>query len=116
MNNTTFYKPPPKWHILSAFVAFVATFLLEMGALALGDLRSRGLAEMEPRNAETYHAAEMILIETPPEPTPPPESAPSPPPSPTDASDFVITQPIARLRIHRGNVQSHSGSCHRHGS
>ena len=65
MSNTTILKPPPKWHILSAFVAFVATFLLEMGALALGDLRSRGLAEMEPRNAETYHAAEMILIETP---------------------------------------------------
>ena len=102
MSNTAFYKPPPKWHILAAFAA---ALLLEISAMALGDLRSRGLVKMEPRNAETYHAAEMILIETPPEPTPPPESAPSPPPPPTDASDFVITPPFPPLRVHRATFR-----------
>jgi TonB family protein len=91
MSTLPFYRPPPSWHF---FAAFAAALGLEMSAVAFANLRPPKPIQVELGDEENYRAAEVILTESPPEPSPPAEAAPSPPPNPaTDASDFVVTEP-----------------------
>jgi TonB family protein len=86
-----FYNPPPRWHF---FAAFAGALTLELAAVAVAGLHEAEKIPVETGIFPKEHAAEVILTQLPPEPTPPPENQPPPIPLPPIEPDaFIINEP-----------------------
>ena len=84
-----FYRPPRRWHF---FAALIGALALEAGAVAVASLHKTPEIPTEIGIVQEPPPAEGIVIDLPPEPSPPPDEAP-PPPEPVEPNDFVLEDP-----------------------
>ncbi len=90
MSQPIFYQPPPKWHI---FVALACAIVVEATAVATASLQSKVvIPTINGESAEPVFQG--VLVEEPPEETPPPLQLPDENPSPLldELSEFVLPE------------------------
>jgi len=91
MSKPVFYKAPPRWHSFAALIGAVA---LELAAIGVASLATEKRIPID-NGVPPEQPLEGIVIEDPPESTPPPlEDLTQPLPSPPAMdTDFVLTVP-----------------------
>jgi TonB family protein len=94
-----FYKSPPRWHFFAALIGAIA---LEASAVAFASLHKGEEIPIETGISQELPAAEVILTDLPPEPSPPLDAEPPQPPlPPTDPTKFVLEDPTPPPRLQK---------------